>query len=58
MFKNKTRLGNNFITSCVAYKCQCGLYNESYYGEGARHLKVRIGEKVAKPAALNVCFVG
>ena len=41
VFKNKTRLGNNFhfkdqipkdLTSGVVYKFQCGLCNESYYG--------------------------
>ena len=53
VFKNKTRLGNNFhfkdqipkdFTSGVVYKFQCGLCNESYYGECIRHLNVRIGE--------------
>ena len=53
VFKNKTRLGNNFhfkdqipkdLTSGVVYKFQCGLCNESYYGECIRHLNVRIGE--------------
>ena len=41
MFKNKTRLDNfhfkdrisKDLTSGVVYKLQCGLYNESYYGE-------------------------
>ena len=55
MFKNKTRLGNNFhfkdqipnnLTSVVIYKFQCGLCNESYYGECMRHLDVRIGEHI------------
>ena len=53
MFKNKTRLGNSFhfkdriskdLTSGVVYKFQCGLCNESYYGDCVRHLNVRIGE--------------
>ena len=53
VFKNKTRLGNNFhfkdqipkdLTSGVIYKFHCGLCNESYYGECMRHLNVRIGE--------------
>ena len=53
--KNKTRLGNNFhfkdqipkdLTSGVVYKFQCGLCNESYYGECMRHLNVRIGEHI------------
>ena len=55
MFKNKTRLGNNFyfkdqvpkdLTSGVVYKFQCGLCNESYYGECMTHLSVRIGEHI------------
>ena len=55
MFKNKTRLGNNFhfkdqiakdLTSGVVYRFQCGLCNESYYGEYMRHLNVRIGEHI------------
>ena len=42
MFKNKTRLGNNVhfkdripkdLSSVVVCKFQCGLCNESYYGE-------------------------
>ena len=55
VFKDKTRLGNNFhfkdqipkdLTSGVVYKFQCGLCNESYYGECMRHLNVRIGEDI------------
>ena len=55
VFKNKTRLVNNFHfkdqilkdpTSGVVYKFQCGLCNESYYGECMRHLNVRIGEHI------------
>ena len=55
VFKNETRLGNNFhfkdqipkdLTSGVVYKFQCGLCNESYYGECIRHLNVRIGEHI------------
>ena len=55
MFKNKTRLGNKFhfkdqipkdLTSGVVYKFQCGLCNESYYGECMRYLNVRIGEYI------------
>ena len=34
------------ITSGVVYKFQCGLRNESYYGECMRHLNVRIGEHI------------
>ena len=49
VFKNKTRLGNNFHfkdqipkdhTSGVVYKFQCVLCKESYYGECVRHLNV------------------
>ena len=55
MFKNKTRLGNNLhfkdqiskdLTSGVIYKFQCGLTNDSYYGECMRHLNVRITEHI------------
>ena len=59
MFKNKTRLGNNFhfkdripkdLTSGVVYKFQFGLCNESYYGECVEckncHFNVRIGEHI------------
>ena len=51
VFKNKTILSNNFhfkdrilkdLTSGVVYKFQCGLCNESYYGECVRHLTVRL----------------
>ena len=34
------------LTSGVVYKFQCGLCNESYYGECVRHLNVRIGEHI------------
>ena len=55
VFKNKTRLENNFhfkdripedLTSGVVYNFQCGLCNESYYGECVRHLNVRISEHI------------
>ena len=55
MFKNKTRLNNNFhfkdqipkdFTSGVIYGFQFGLCNESYYGECVRHLNVRTGEHI------------
>ena len=55
MFKNKTRLDNNFhskhqipkdLTSHIVYEFQCGLYNESCYGECVRYLNVRIGEHI------------
>ena len=55
MFKNKIRLGNNFpfkdqipkdLTPGVVYNFQCGLCDESYYGECVRHLNVRTGEHI------------
>ena len=55
MFKNNTRLSNNFhfkdqipndLTYGVVYKFQCGLCNESYYDECVRHVNVRIGEHI------------
>ena len=55
VFKNKTRLGNNFhskdwipkdVISDVAYKFQCVLCSESYYCECISHLNVRIGEHI------------
>ena len=55
MFRNKTRLGNNFhfkdripndLTSGVIYKFQYGLSNDSYYGECLRRLNVRIWEHI------------
>ena len=55
LFKNKTRLGNNFrlkdqipkdLTSDVVYKFQCGLCNESYHGKCVRHLNVTINEHI------------
>ena len=59
VFKNNTRLGNNFhfkdripkdLTSVVVYKFQCGQCNESYYGEYVRHLDVRIGQHIGVPS--------
>ena len=55
MPKNKTRLGNSFhfkdrirkdFTSGIAYKFQCGLCSESYYGECVRHLNIRNREHI------------
>ena len=55
MFKNKTRLGNNFhfkdripkdLTSGVVYIFQCELCSESCYGEYVRHVNIRIGEHI------------
>ena len=42
-FKNRTP---KELTSGVVYKFQCGLCNESYYGECIRYLNVRIGEHI------------
>ena len=51
----KTRLSNYFrykdpipknLISGVVYKFQCGLCNESYYGESIRHLDIRSGEHI------------
>ena len=58
VFKNKTRLGNNFhfkyqipkdLSCGVVSKFQCGLCNECYYGKCMRHLSVRIGEHIGSP---------
>ena len=55
MFKGQNKLAKAFrfkdrihkeLTSGVVYKFQCGLCNESYYGECVRHLNVRIGEHI------------
>ena len=52
VFKSQNKLANAFrfkdripkeLTSGFVYKFQCGLCNESYYGECLRHLNVRIG---------------
>ena len=54
-FKSQNKLAKAFrfkdrilkeLTSGVVYKFQCGLYNESYYGECMRHRNVRIGEHI------------
>ena len=44
-FRFKDRIPKE-LTSGVVYKSQCGLCNESYYGECVRHLNVRIGEHI------------
>ena len=53
VFKYQTKLSNSFRfkdpipkdpISGVVYKFQCGLCNESYYGENIRHLDIRSGE--------------
>ena len=55
MFKSQNKLAKAFrfkdripkeLTSGVVYKFQCGLCNESYYGECIRHLNVRTGEYI------------
>ena len=55
IFKSQNKLCDNFhfkdtvpqiLTSGVVYKFQCGLCNESYYGECVRHLAVRSGEHI------------
>ena len=55
IFKSQNKLCNNFrfkdpapqiLTSGVVYKFQCGLCNESYYGECVRHLAVRSREHI------------
>ena len=62
VFKNKTRLSNNFrfknripsdLTSGVVHKFQCGFCNESYYGECVRHLNFRIGEHIGISALIK-----
>ena len=62
VLKNKTRLGNNFhfkdqipkdLTSGIGCKFQCGLCNESHYGECMRHVNVRIGEHYQLHSLLN-----
>ena len=53
--KCQARLSNSFrykdpipkdLISGVVYKFQCGLCNESYYGESIRHLDIRSGEHI------------
>ena len=55
VFKSQNKLAKAFrfkdripkeLTSGVVYKFQCGLCNESYYGECVRNLNVRIGEHI------------
>ena len=55
VFKSQNKLAKPFrfkdripkeLTSDVVYKFQCGLCNESYYGECVRHLNVRVGEHI------------
>ena len=53
VFKCQTRLSNSLhykdpipkdLISGVVYKFQCGLCNDSYYGESIRHFDIRSGE--------------
>ena len=55
VFKCQARLSSSFrykdpipkdLISGVVYKFQCGLCNESYYGESIRHLDIRSGEHI------------
>ena len=55
VFKSQNKLAKAFrfkdripkeLTSGVVYKFQCGLCNESCYGECVRHLNLRIGEHI------------
>ena len=55
VFKCQAKLPNSFLyidhipkdlISGVVYKFQCGLCNESYYGESIRHLDIRSGEHI------------
>ena len=55
MFRSQKKKANAFcfkdpiskeLTSGVADKFQCGLCNESQYGECVRHLNVTIGEHI------------
>ena len=41
------------LTSCVVYKFQCGVCNETYYGETVRHLVVRSGEHIVLSPLTN-----
>ena len=56
VLKCQARLSNFFrykdpipkdLISGVVYKFQCGLCNESYYGESIRHLDIRSGEHIS-----------
>ena len=62
IFKSQNKLCNNFcfkdpvpqiLTSGVVYKFQCGLCNESYYGECVRHLAVRCIEHIDTSPVTN-----
>ena len=62
IFKVTNKLCNNFclkdpvpqiLTSDMVYKFQCGLCNESYYGECVRHLALRSGEHIGLSSSTN-----
>ena len=62
IFKSQNKLCNNFrikdpvpqiLTSGVVCKFQCGLCNESYYGECVRHLAVRSAEHIGISSLTN-----
>ena len=62
IFKSQNKLFNNFrlkelvpkiLTSSVVYKFQCGLCNESYYGECVRYLAVKSGEHIGISPLIN-----
>ena len=44
-FPIKDSIPKGFISG-VNYKFQCGLSNESYYGENIRHLDIRSGDHI------------
>ena len=68
VFKCQARLSNSFrykdpipkdLISGVVYKFQCGLCNESYYGESIRHLDIGVspltGKKVKPSTNSAIC---
>ena len=62
IFKFQNRLSSVFrfndqipkeLTSGVENKFQCGLFNETYYGETVRHLVVRSGKHISLSSLTN-----
>ena len=62
IFKSQNKLCNNFhfkdpvpqiLTSGVVYKFNCGLCNESHYGECVKNLAVRSGEHIGISTLIN-----
>ena len=62
IFKFQSRLSSVFrfndqipkeLTSGVENKFQCGLFNETYYGETVRHLVVRSGKHISLSSLTN-----